>query len=160
MLHYDVLVDKLKNKVRGTMKKEKDLEKQRDEEKHEEDGWKKSLEAYDKVMQDWIGEGIVERVTEIEKCVDIQKSKKVFYLPHRPVIRESVESTKLRIAYNASAKASKRTVFLNEYLETGPPLQNSFYGILVRSRMRPIILCEDIKRPSGKSESENLRKIR
>ena len=52
MLHYDVLVDKLKNKVRGTMKKEKDLEKQRDEEKHEEDGWKKSLEAYDKVMQD------------------------------------------------------------------------------------------------------------
>ena len=52
VLHYDVLVDKLKNEVRGTMKKEEDLEKQRDEEKHEEDRWKKSLEAYDKVMQD------------------------------------------------------------------------------------------------------------
>ena len=52
VLHYDVLVDKLKNEVRGTMKKEEDLEKQRDEEKYEEDRWKKSLEAYDKVMQD------------------------------------------------------------------------------------------------------------
>ena len=51
VLHYDVLVDKLKNEVRGTMKKEEDIEKQRDEEKHEEDGWKKSLEAYDKLCK-------------------------------------------------------------------------------------------------------------
>ena len=39
----------------------------------------KSLEDYDKVMQDQIGEGIEERVTESEKSVDIQKSEKVFY---------------------------------------------------------------------------------
>ena len=63
----------------------------------------KSLEAYDKVMQDQIREGIIERVTDSEKSVDIQKSKKVFYLPHRPVIRDSTESTKLRIVYDASA---------------------------------------------------------
>ena len=30
-------------------------------------------------MQDQIGEGIEERVTESEKSVDIQKSEKVFY---------------------------------------------------------------------------------
>ena len=73
----------------------------------------KSLEAYDKVMQDQIREGIVESVTQSEKCVDIQKSKKVFYLPHRSVIRESGESTKLRIVYDPSATASKNIVSLN-----------------------------------------------
>ena len=69
-----------------------------------------SLEAYDKIMQGQIGGGIVERVTESEKSVDIQRSEKVFYLPHRLVIHESVESFQLRIVYDASAKASKSTV--------------------------------------------------
>ena len=81
----------------------------------------KSLEAYDKVMQDQIREDIVERVTEREKSVDIQKSEKVFYSSHRPVIRESAESTKLKRVYGTSAKASESNVSLNKYLETGPP---------------------------------------
>ena len=47
VLRYDVLVDKLKNKVRAAMKKE-DLEKQKEEEEHEEmieDGLKKSWKS-------------------------------------------------------------------------------------------------------------------
>ena len=36
MLHYDVLVDKLKNELRATTKKLEDQEKQKEEEKHEE----------------------------------------------------------------------------------------------------------------------------
>ena len=86
-----------------------------------------------------------------------KKSEKVFYLPQKPVICESAETTKLRIVYDTSAKASKSIISLNESVETDPPLQYSFYNILVRSRMRPIILIGDIQRPSGKSESENLR---
>ena len=78
--------------------------------------------------------------------MDTQKSEEVFYLPHRPVILESAESTKLRIVYDASAKASKNSPSLNECLETDPPLQNLLYNILVRSRMRPIILCRDIQK--------------
>ena len=110
-------------------------------------------------MQHQIGESIVEKVTESEKSVDIKKSEKVLYLPHKPAIRESAESTNLKIVYDACAKASQSTVSLNEFLETGPPLQNSLYDILVRSQMRPI--CVGIyKRPSGKSESKNLREIR
>ena len=45
-------------------------------------------------MQHQIGECIVEKVTESEKSVDIKKSEKVLYLPHKPAIRESAESTK------------------------------------------------------------------
>ena len=36
LLRYDVLVDKLKNELRATMKKEEDQEKQKEEEKHEQ----------------------------------------------------------------------------------------------------------------------------
>ena len=58
-------------------------------------------------------------------------SEKVFCLPDRPVIceTESAKSTKLRIVYDVSAKASKSTVSLNECLETGSPLQNSLYDM-------------------------------
>ena len=83
---------------------------------------------------------------ESEKSVDIQKSEKVFYLPYKPVIRESAESsTKLRIIYDASAEISKNGASLNERRETGPPLLNSLHEIL-RSQMKPIILCRDIQR--------------
>ena len=54
-------------------------------------------------------------------------------------MRESAELTKLRIVYDASPKASKSTIFLNECLETGPHLLNLLNDILLRSRMRPII---------------------
>ena len=67
-------------------------------------------------------------------------------MSHRAVLGESAESTKLRIVYDASAKANNSTVSLNDCLETGPPLQNSLYDILVRSRMRPILLCGDIQK--------------
>ena len=36
VLRYDVFVEKLKNELRATMKKEEDQEKQKEEEKHEE----------------------------------------------------------------------------------------------------------------------------
>ena len=31
-------------------------------------------------------------------------------------------------------------------METGPPLQNSLWDILIRSRFRPILLCGDIEK--------------
>ena len=49
----------------------------------------------------------------------------MFYLPHRPVIRELAETTKLRIVYDASSKPTKISASLNGCLETGPSLQNS-----------------------------------
>ena len=97
-------------------------------------------------MQEQIAGGIVEKVTGSGKCEETQNSEKIFYMPHRAVLRESAESTKLRIVYDASAKANNSTGSLNDCLETGPPLQNSLYDILVRSRMRPILLCGDIQK--------------
>ena len=73
-------------------------------------------------------------------------TEKVFYLPHRAVIRESAETPKIRIVYDASAKAGQTSTSLNVCLEAGPPLQNRLWDILIRSRFRPILLCSDIEK--------------
>ena len=68
-----------------------------------------------------------------------------FYIPHKPVIRESAESTKLRIVYDASAKANEKSPSLNDCLETAPSLQNLLWDVLVRNRLKPIALAGDLK---------------
>ena len=87
-----------------------------------------TLREYDKIIQEQINEGIIGKVSETKTS---EKGKE-FYLPHRPVIRESAEATKIKIVHDASAKPNKDSVFLNECLETGPPLQNSLWDILIR----------------------------
>ena len=54
----------------------------------------------------------------------------MFYFPHRPVIRESAETTKVRIVYDASSKPAKNSASLNDCLKTGPPLQSSLWDIV------------------------------
>ena len=78
---------------------------------------------YNDIIQERINEGIIEKVNETKSS---EKGKE-FYLPHRTVIRESAETTKIRIFYDASAKPNQDSVSLNECLEIGPPLQNCGY---------------------------------
>ena len=96
------------------------------------------LARYDDVIQDQLATGIVERVTS-------EPVGREFYIPHKPVIRESAESTKLRIVYDASAKANEKSPSLNDCLETGPSLQNLLWDVLVRNRLKPIALAGDLK---------------
>lgn len=93
---------------------------------------------YDQIIQDQKEKGIVEEV-------DHEPTGKAFYLPHKPVIRESAETTKIRIVFDASAKTSSSAASLNDCLETGPPTQNLIWDILIRNRSRPITLSGDIK---------------
>ena len=100
------------------------------------------LGEYGKIIQEQRNEGIIEKVGETKTS---EKGKE-FYLPHRTVIRESTKTTKIRIVYNVSVKPNKDSVSLNECLETGPPLQNSLWDILIRSRFRPILLCRHVEK--------------
>lgn len=71
--------------------------------------------AYDGVIRKQIQEGIVELAPE-------KSESQEYHLPHKPVVEETAETTKLRIVYDASAKAGYNSPSLNECLEIGPSL--------------------------------------
>ena len=96
------------------------------------------LERYDSIIQDQLLQGIVELAGD-------EVEGREFYIPHKAVVREAAETTKVRIVYDASARASEKIPSLNECLETGPPLQNQLWSVLVRSRFHPVAIVGDIK---------------
>ena len=65
------------------------------------------IEKYDEIIQEQLKEGIVERVVE-------EPNEGVFYISHKPLKRETVTTTKLRIVFDASAKPSEESPSLNE----------------------------------------------
>ena len=69
----------------------------------------------------------------------------MFYFPYRPVVRESVKTTKLRIVYDASSKLTKNSASVNACVETGPAFQNSMWDLLVLPRFNSILLYVVIK---------------
>ena len=66
--------------------------------------------TYDDVIRKQIKEGIVEIAPQ-------RSERKEHYIPHKPVIKETAETTKLCIVYDASAKANDKSPSLNECLE-------------------------------------------
>ena len=96
------------------------------------------FEQYDEIIKDQEEKGIVEQVHH-------EPESKAFYLPHKHVVRQAAESTKVRVVYDASTRANSASPSLNDCLEKGPPLQNLIWDILTRNRVRPITLAGDIE---------------
>lgn len=57
----------------------------------------------------------------------------------------TAESTKLRIVYDASARAYPVAPILNDCLNAGPPHQNHLWNVLARMRFHPVALTGDLK---------------
>ena len=55
-----------------------------------------------------------------EIAPEITDENKESYLVHNPVYSKDTETTKVRVVYNASAKATKDSHSLNDCLETCP----------------------------------------
>ena len=96
-------------------------------------------ERYDEIIREQLQLGIIEAAPE-------KATGKEFYIPHKGVTRNDVESTKLRIVYDASAKESNSHPSLNDCLHPGPPLQNHLWDVLVKSRTYPILVTADLKK--------------
>ena len=62
------------------------------------------------------------------------------------MIRETAETTKMRIVYDTSARATPESPSLNECLYPGPPLQNKLWDIFVRQRAYPVAVSVDIQK--------------
>ena len=70
-------------------------------------------QAYSKIIEGQKAEGIVETADQPAQGVQC-------YIPHKPVILEDAATTKLRVVYDASAKAHPNAVSLNDCLYPGP----------------------------------------
>ena len=96
------------------------------------------LEKYDAIIQDQLSQGIVERVHS-------EPQGKAFSIPHKAVVRETAESTKIRNVYDASVQANEKAPPLNDCLETDPTLQIKLWSVLIRNRFQPVALAGDLK---------------
>ena len=83
---------------------------------------------YHKIIRVYLNEGIVEQV---DKDSNKATPGKVHYLPHRHVIREDRDTSKLRIVFDASSKI-KGEPCLNDILYSGPCLLPYLFDILLR----------------------------
>ena len=72
-------------------------------------------DEYDAIIQEQLKQGIVERDPDTA-------TTKEFYIPHKAVVKKTAETTKTRIVYDASAKASPDVPYQNECLKEGPSL--------------------------------------
>ena len=111
------------------------------------------LERYNDIIQTRLSQGIVERADEVVK------DGREFYISHKAVVRENAESTKIRIVYDASARANARFLSLNECLEIYPGNSWRFKpSILANSRpkRRPRCLTLSLNKGSGKQTGRNL----
>ena len=61
-------------------------------------------------------------------------------------MKETAETTKLRVVYDSSTKEFASNPSLNECLNPCPPLQNHLWDVLVRSRSFPILLTADFEK--------------
>ena len=97
------------------------------------------LDEYDAVIREQLEEGVVERAPA-------EVTGREFFLPHRAVVRRNAETTKLRVVYDASARAQEKAPSLNDCLHAGPPVQNKLWSVVVRNRFHPVVVAGDIRR--------------
>lgn len=67
-----------------------------------------------------------------------------YYIPHHCVVKESSETTKLRVVFDAACKTTNGKS-LNDLLLTGPKLHSDIVDILLNFRVHNIVFTADIK---------------
>ncbi len=95
---------------------------------------------YEKIIVDQVASGV------IEKAPSSPTGERVFYMPHKPVVKRDATTTKTRMVFDASAKPQLTSSSINECMYPGPSLQPLIWDILVRARMSPYLLVGDIEK--------------
>ena len=95
-------------------------------------------DGYEEIIKDQLRMGVIEEVPKQPS------GKRIFYMPHKPVVREEATSTKLRMVFDASAKPLPDAFSINECMNPGPTTQPLLWDILIRSRMAPVCITGDV----------------
>ncbi|XP_065658776.1 uncharacterized protein LOC136083302 [Hydra vulgaris] len=95
-----------------------------------------NLIKYNAIIQEQRKDGIIEYAQN-------KATGRIFYMPYqKAVIQEDSESTKLRTAFNASAKEYGS---LYDCLYIGPPLQSLILNVILQNKFQSVCLTGDIK---------------
>ena len=97
------------------------------------------FQKYNEIINDQHSSGVIEEVNNYE-------NKRIHYLPHRPVVQDKKESTKVRIVFDASCKSFKGGESLNNVLFAGPTLTESLENVLLRFRSYNYVFTADIEK--------------
>ncbi|XP_050517463.1 uncharacterized protein LOC126892072 [Diabrotica virgifera virgifera] len=96
------------------------------------------FESYNLIFNEWLNEGVIEIVNNPEE------NNCVHYLPHRPVIKNTSGTTKIRPVFDASSHKQGRPS-LNQCLEVGPNLIELIPSVLLRFRQQKIDVVSNIR---------------
>ena len=105
---------------------------------------KESLfDDYNNIFKDYLENKIIEKGPEDEIA---KESDSVHYFPHRPVVRQDKETTKIRAVFDASCAYNAPS--LNECLYSGPNLLSNIFDILIRFCLNSMGILADMKQAS------------
>lgn len=74
----------------------------------------KLREEYGGIVEEQLKEGV------IEEAPQNPTGERVFYMPHKPVVKQSAITTKVRMVFDASAKPHPLANSINDCMFTGP----------------------------------------
>ena len=97
------------------------------------------LHNYDQIIREQLDLDIIEHV---DLCVP-KEVNQIHYLPHHGIIRQDKDTAKLRIVYDASARASPSQPSLNDCLYSGPSLNEQVMDVLMRFHCHRVALVSD-----------------
>ena len=97
------------------------------------------FDNYSEILKEQLEHNIIEPVSTFDNPVG-----ELHYLPHRPVIKQDKETTKVRVVFDVSAKSYGPT--LNDCLLPGPSLTSPLFGVLLRFRAKIYAFISDIEK--------------
>lgn len=76
---------------------------------------------------------------------DEKRDRRAYFLPHHGVVKESSETTKLRVVFDASCKSGNGKS-LNDQLYVGPTIQRDLFTLLIQWRKFKIAFTGDVEK--------------
>jgi hypothetical protein len=97
-------------------------------------------EEYRKIFESWKETGVITPISE-----EALKDKVSVELPHHAVVKESSESTKVRVVIDGSAhQAGEHPV--NSYLQAGPNILPKIQHIILQWRSHDVFIVADVEK--------------
>ena len=94
---------------------------------------------YTEIVESQLRHGVIEKVPSEPS------GSRIFYMPHKLVLRENASTTKYCMVFNASARSAPLMNSINDVMYKGPALQSNIWDIMIRARRVPCLLVGDLK---------------